>query len=47
MTRVMPCSCKHEQQDELYGKGRRVFNKTEKTPGEVWRCSVCRKEVSK
>ena len=46
MTKIMQCTCKHEFQDEKYGKNRRVFNKTEKTPGEVWRCTICGKEIN-
>jgi len=43
-TRVMPCSCRHVNQDEMYGKGQRLHNGTLKTPGSVvpgWRCTVC------
>jgi len=38
---IKKCTCKHEFQDKKYGKGMRVFNKGK----EVWRCTVCRKEV--
>lgn len=38
-TKVVPCNCKHEQQDELYGKGRRLANYSAKQ-GE-YRCTVC------
>lgn len=46
MTKVMPCTCKHEFQDEKYGKNMRVFN--ERMSGgksNGWRCTVCGKEV--
>lgn len=43
---IINCNCKHESQDKLHGKGRRVFNKTRKTAGTtpIYRCSVCSKE---
>jgi len=44
---IKKCSCKHEYQDKIYGKGYRVFN--EKTEGpsrkhKGYRCTVCGKE---
>ena len=33
------CGCQHKYQDERYGKGRRLFNKTAKEG--VYRCTVC------
>lgn len=48
MTIIMKCTCKHEGQDELHGKGMRVWNKTTKgkaaSSADVWRCTVCRSE---
>lgn len=41
MTEIKKCSCEHGYQDQKYGKGQRVHNKTTKG----WRCSVCKKEV--
>jgi len=40
-TKILPCKCKHEYQDELYKKGKRVHNRCgrDKSPG--WRCTVC------
>lgn len=35
---IVKCVCKHEQQDNLHGKGKRVANETAK--GE-YRCTVC------
>jgi hypothetical protein len=45
---IHKCTCKHEYQDETYGKGMRVFNKMkEKGPGELrYRCTVCKHELS-
>lgn len=43
-TARVQCSCVHEQQDKLYGKGVRVANTTAKSDGvsvEV-RCTVCK-----
>jgi hypothetical protein len=39
---IMTCSCQHEAQDKLNGKGRRVYNECK----SVARCTVCKKEVS-
>jgi rubrerythrin len=36
--KVVACNCKHEFQDEHYGKGKRLANLTGK--GE-YRCTVC------
>jgi len=47
MTEVKDCNCKHEYQDEKYGKGKRVFNRMLRKKGEgayFWRCTVCSKE---
>lgn len=43
---IKPCSCKHEYQDQTYGKNMRVHNQAKgKNPGEVtWRCTVCKSE---
>lgn len=45
-TKILKCSCKHEEQDLMYGKNMRVFNKkVKRSPGDTeWRCTVCRKE---
>ena len=37
-TRILRCNCEHKFQDQRYGKGKRVHNKT-KDGG--WRCTVC------
>jgi hypothetical protein len=36
---IQKCSCEHVVQDRIYGKGKRVFNKTGRD--EVYRCTVC------
>lgn len=44
-TKVLPCTCEHQFQDKTYGKGNRVHNKLQSTPGnEKFRCNVCGKE---
>ncbi len=43
-TRVQRCNCAHKFQDELYGKGKRLFN--EKKDGS-WRCTVCGEDRAK
>ena len=46
MTKIMPCTCSHEEQDKLYGKGRRVFNRMNPSSNiKEWRCTVCGKEI--
>ncbi len=35
---ILKCSCSHEEQDKLYGKGMRVHNVN--TKGEAF-CTVC------
>jgi hypothetical protein len=41
---ITKCSCKHEYQDKLYGKGNRVCNETIKNK---LRCTVCQREHEK
>ena len=46
--KVFKCVCQHEGQDEIYGKGMRLFNargKEEKLDG--YRCTVCGRTLSK
>lgn len=40
-TRIVSCSCSHEYQDSVYGKGKRVANAAPKQDGD--RCTVCGK----
>lgn len=52
---ILSCHCKHEYQDKLYGKGKRVMNPTEKSiygtaltnTGRLYRCTVCKRERTK
>ena len=39
-TKIIPCVCSHEYQDQAYGKGKRVHN----GKSGSWRCTVCKKE---
>lgn len=43
-TIIQPCSCAHEFQDKVYGKGKRVFNVMQKTKEKKCRCTVCLSE---
>lgn len=45
MSKVMMCSCKHEFQDQQYGKGMCLFNGIGKDQKSGYRCTVCGKEV--
>lgn len=40
------CDCEHKGQDEIYGKGKRLGNATQKGTKDsvVYRCTVCGKE---
>jgi hypothetical protein len=40
---IKKCTCKHEYQDEKYGKGLRVHNEcvSIRTNGKAWSCTVC------
>ena len=43
MTKTIRCTCHHEYQDKIKGKGMRVHNYAEKVnQGDGgWRCTVC------
>lgn len=44
MWMIKKCTCKHEDQDQMHGKGNRVHNPTKEdrsTPSK-WRCTVCK-----
>lgn len=42
----MRCNCESEFQDQLYGKGIRVFNeKISNNKVNGYRCTVCGKEI--
>lgn len=37
--KIMQCSCTHQSQDEMYGKGMRVWNQL--GDSDSYRCTVC------
>ncbi len=45
-TIVQSCTCKHEFQDQKYGKGMRVMNHApaKNVQPSRYRCTVCKKE---
>ena len=43
-TKIAPCNCSHNAQDEFHGKQNRVHNLGIKN--EEWRCTVCGKAHS-
>jgi len=43
-TEIKNCTCESKFQDEKYGKNMRVYNKTKKQDGKIYRCTVCGKE---
>jgi len=41
-TKILPCGCKHDFQDDRYGKAQRVHNPYKAGIGKVgYRCTVC------
>lgn len=42
MSKLHKCDCQHAYQDEKYGAGVRVMNKTK--PERMYRCTVCSKQ---
>lgn len=40
-TIILPCNCKHEDQDAMYGKGNRAHNISGKSGSELAFCTVC------
>lgn len=42
---IAPCTCAHESQDAIHGKGKRVKNPRKKAAGQKpeYRCTVCGK----
>jgi len=38
---IAPCTCKHEYQDKLYGKGMRVWTRGGTVPQPQNTCTVC------
>ena len=47
MTKIMPCTCKDEEQDKMYGKNMRVFNyhKQPRATTIKCRCTVCHRII--
>ena len=47
-TKVVQCTCRHEQQDKMYGKNGRVANETTRVSStankHTYRCTVCGRE---
>jgi hypothetical protein len=43
-SKVLPCSCEHEYQDQIYGKKMRLHNAWGGRSFKGWRCTVCEKE---
>lgn len=44
---IKKCSCNHDYQDELYGKGNRAHNVTSsKSGGIVYTCTVCKTKTT-
>lgn len=40
-SKIMKCTCKHEYQDQVYGKGMRVCNPIGKSQDSGYKCTVC------
>lgn len=38
-SKIMPCSCQHQGQDEMYGSGMRLWNQL--GDSDSYRCTVC------
>ena len=38
-SKIMACGCTHQNQDELYGKGMRLWNRL--GDSDSYRCTVC------
>ena len=45
---IMRCSCVSAYQDKTQGRGNRIHNPVNKKgKGNVWRCTVCKKETTR
>jgi len=45
---IVHCDCKHDFQDKVYGKGKRLGTPTKKSKTDIiYRCTVCGKEGGK
>ena len=41
-TAVLRCECRHDSQDRIYGKGKRLHNLLNNPKSDKrWRCTVC------
>lgn len=40
-TAILSCKCSHEYQDTVYGKGRRLHNRSGKKENSHYACTVC------
>lgn len=48
--KILPCTCKHVDQDKLHGPNMRVFNRSVikgPTPNADHTCTVCMKKTNK
>lgn len=45
-TIVKDCTCRHPFQDERYGSGKRLMNRSQKKDKQFARCTVCGREHS-
>lgn len=48
--KILPCTCKHADQDKFHGTNMRVFNRgviNGPTPNADYTCTVCLKKVNK
>jgi len=43
MAKIVKCTCRHEDQDAMYGYENRVANLTAEKSGNQYRCTVCEK----
>lgn len=44
-SKIFKCTCEHDAQDSLHGKGNRVFNSGGKNKETTYSCTVCSKNV--
>lgn len=40
-TKILPCNCESKFQDELYGKGKRLYNVSQGKKKNEAKCTVC------
>lgn len=45
-SKAIKCTCKHEDQDKIYGNSMRLHNKMKQrdASNKMWRCTICKKE---